>query len=431
MLNRFVRGGATIPAWLGSFLLLAWTPVSGQLWERLSNPKFTVPIEHPPQVVLKPGTKIALRELAGPCGQELGDRINQATFASRRFDVVERAQLESVLREINFQTSGGVSAEGAVRANALLGPAAMVIGRVNRCSVDVSPMLRESYETVKQRQRVIVTKFIRRASGYATGVIRLVDLSTGRLLAAHEIDAKVTRQTESTQGDPEPPDTDLVRTALYDQAVADFMKVIAPWTEEVTLTVYDDKDWELKQSAQQMKAGDFVGATATVQAAIEKYLPTMDARKDQKTLAHAYYNLGIALLYSNRPDEALKALQQSEAARSSEIAREGMAAARKTLALRARARALEAQAIDLGAPAEAAQGATRAADTAASLTNQDVVDMVRLKLPESVIVAKIKSTKGRFDTSPKALGDLKNAGASDTILLAVMEAATKIGSLDR
>jgi hypothetical protein len=56
---------------------------------------------------------------------------------------------------------------------------------------------------------------------------------------------------------------------------------------------------------------------------------------------------------------------------------------------------------------------------AAALTNDDVMKMVRAKLADGIIVAKIKSSTCQFDTSTDALIKLKGAGVSDTVLEAM------------
>ena len=55
----------------------------------------------------------------------------------------------------------------------------------------------------------------------------------------------------------------------------------------------------------------------------------------------------------------------------------------------------------------------------ASLTNDDVIKMVRAKLPDAVVVAKIKSSPCRFDTGTDTLIKLKQAGVSDAVLEAM------------
>ena len=57
-----------------------------------------------------------------------------------------------------------------------------------------------------------------------------------------------------------------------------------------------------------------------------------------------------------------------------------------------------------------------------TLTNQDVVDLVKTGLSDDIIVAKVKSSPGKFDTSTAALKDLKAAGVSDAVILAIVQA---------
>ena len=57
------------------------------------------------------------------------------------------------------------------------------------------------------------------------------------------------------------------------------------------------------------------------------------------------------------------------------------------------------------------------------MTNADVIKMLDSKLPESVIVAKIKSGKGKFDTSTDAIIEMSGKGASEGVLNAIIAAS--------
>jgi len=57
----------------------------------------------------------------------------------------------------------------------------------------------------------------------------------------------------------------------------------------------------------------------------------------------------------------------------------------------------------------------------AVITNADVLMMLKMGLSAEVIVAKIKVSNCKFDTSPAALEELKNAKASDAVILAMMQ----------
>ena len=54
------------------------------------------------------------------------------------------------------------------------------------------------------------------------------------------------------------------------------------------------------------------------------------------------------------------------------------------------------------------------------LTNEDVLKMVEAKLAAEVVVEKIKASPCDFDTSPEALGRLKEAGVPDALLLVMV-----------
>ena len=59
------------------------------------------------------------------------------------------------------------------------------------------------------------------------------------------------------------------------------------------------------------------------------------------------------------------------------------------------------------------------------LTNKSILDMIALGFSDDIIVAKIKTSTGNFDTSIEALKELKEKGVSDTIMVAIMNGKTQ------
>ncbi len=57
------------------------------------------------------------------------------------------------------------------------------------------------------------------------------------------------------------------------------------------------------------------------------------------------------------------------------------------------------------------------------LTNEDIVKMVEAKIGDAVIIGKIKASAAKFDTSTDALIQLKQAGVSDVVLEAMVQAS--------
>ena len=59
------------------------------------------------------------------------------------------------------------------------------------------------------------------------------------------------------------------------------------------------------------------------------------------------------------------------------------------------------------------------------LTNNDILQMVKLGFSVELISAKIKSSKTQFDTSPAVLMEIKQGGVSESILVTMVEAGGK------
>lgn len=67
-------------------------------------------------------------------------------------------------------------------------------------------------------------------------------------------------------------------------------------------------------------------------------------------------------------------------------------------------------------------------NTKAVLTNSDVVQMVKAGLSSELIIAKIKTSSAKFDTSPSVLADLKQDGVSESILVAMVQASAPVAT---
>lgn len=58
-----------------------------------------------------------------------------------------------------------------------------------------------------------------------------------------------------------------------------------------------------------------------------------------------------------------------------------------------------------------------------TLTNKDVLEMLKSGLSLEIVVAKIKNSPSKFDTTPAALQELKTAGVPEAVMLAMVQAA--------
>jgi hypothetical protein len=60
---------------------------------------------------------------------------------------------------------------------------------------------------------------------------------------------------------------------------------------------------------------------------------------------------------------------------------------------------------------------------ASELTNKDVLDMVHSGLATEIVIAKIKASPGKFDTSSTTLAELKSANVPDAVIMAMVGGA--------
>jgi hypothetical protein len=67
------------------------------------------------------------------------------------------------------------------------------------------------------------------------------------------------------------------------------------------------------------------------------------------------------------------------------------------------------------------------ASSAPSLTNKDIVGMLKAGLTSDVVIAKIRSSPNLFDTSPAALAELKTANVPDAVILAMVNGPVPSG----
>lgn len=432
--------------------VLAATPAAAQLGG-LFNPKFRVPVTHAPQIVLQSNQRITVMPFAGECGDEFADRLLMHLSAAGKFDVLDRANLETLLREQGFQTSANVTPDSAVRLGRVLGAAAMFTGRVTRCAVEVSePLIAPG--NYRDSRGYVTTKYVRRATVRMVANVQLIDFATGRIHAARLIEAVGERVHEALGGIPEAPSADAVKTDMYRDAINQAARMVLPWQEIVEIIVYDDNDarkMQLKPAAEMMKRGDFAGAAANLRAVIAS---GGGPKTTQKERDRAQYDLGIALLYSGQVDEALTQIRAAIASNPNDkVFPGGLQAALKAQAAEQERRRKEADAVTFGAKAngtpdrsvttgstpkpvdkettripvvEAKRAAgTGAAQPTAVLTNSDLVEIIREGMPEAVVLNMLKTEKWQLDKSPKALVELKRAGASAGILMAVQNYGAK------
>jgi hypothetical protein len=399
----------------------ALTPASSlhaQIWDRITNPGFDLEIVHPPQVILKGVTKLGVLQFGGDqrCAPELTARLTQLFMRNGKFEVVDRENINRILQEQGFQASGAVSGDAAVKLGHLVGPAAIINGRITRCSVERSGLLRDPTAAYKDKNGVVHTKYSRTVTAHMTSSVSLIDLTTGKIYAGDLLDISESAENSAYDGEPEPPKDDDAMTKMYESAVGRVVPMLFETKSKVRVVVFDDDKCDLKRSAAQIKRGDVAAALTTLQASTEG---KCGGSSDKNLLSKAQHNYGVALISAGRADDGLISLNAASDLRNTGITNDAIVVARKVIAENENRRLKEVSAISLGAAA-----AVEASNIPVGMTNKDVLSLAKGKLSDAVIVAKIKSSTCRFDVTTDGLIALKQGGVSDVVILAMTDAAS-------
>ena len=124
----------------------------------------------------------------------LTNRLNDELFNFGKFTVIERAQIEPVLKEQGFQQSGCVSSECAVEAGKLLGVDQIVTGSIGKIG---------SYYTVSARMIDVQTgEVLKNSKRDISGSIDLILRNTMKVLAAELSDIRVIKKVQQPKKEP-------------------------------------------------------------------------------------------------------------------------------------------------------------------------------------------------------------------------------------
>ena len=403
-----------------------------QFWERLGNPTVAIEVEHPPGLGLMVD-RVVFGPVRGDCADELVDNLvgrlassglpvanRAARYRPGRYerDRIDRAVIDRAVSVEMERWSGG-----AVVMMAALD--------VNRCAVETEFSEGQEKTTVTRedgRKEEVTEKTYRlEAQAFLEWSLWTIDLTTGRILNDRSLaHSSPEREFSSKGGYPrEPAAVELLDEELA-EAAEQIRRMFVPWTEEVDVVFYDDRDCGLRDAHRVLRRGDLVQTLALSErnlASCER-TPNVEA----KLLARAHYNVGIAHLLRRDYDAALAALHTAGEMRPSAIMREGIATARKAKEMAASMADFERQTPFRGVrPRDVdirprARGVDIRPRDEEPMRNADVVRMAKEGVPTSIILSMIDSSSRDFDTSTPAIIALVDEGIDEEIIKAMLTA---------
>jgi hypothetical protein len=269
----------------------------------LGGPEYEINIEHPPIRPLKVA-KVAIAKPEGECSEGVASRVEE-DFVQAGLTVIDRQQLAAVIAEHKLQVGPMIDQKTAAKVGALVGAQALVFVKVMDC------------RTTKSKQKLFSsaesgTVYKHTVNGMINGSLRVVNLTSGQVVAAQRFEG--TGELESDEGFPDPV---LALGDAEKNAAFSIHKVLLPWTETKRVVFYSDSQCDLKTASNLLKAQDLDGALKQS----ETNLATCREQPKVKpgTVARAYYNLGILQFMREDYEPALSNLTEAQKLNSSDV----------------------------------------------------------------------------------------------------------------
>lgn len=406
------------PTLIALLIFVSCLKSKAQIISLFENPTVSVYIQHPPDLSLKV-KKIAFAPATGECSDQIVNAIT-SEFVTYRIEVVDRENLKTILAEHSFTLTGSVDQTSAATMGKILGPSALIFVKVLRCATQQDRL----YDTEKKYSSQTgapynATVNISRTKAFLTVSIQVVDLTTSKIFAAQTLNYSPEKSNRSYTGYPEFPTTFEVQDMAFKSAVEDVHHMFLPWGEYKTVEFFDDKDFKMKEAFKALKDGNIDLAFNTTKQGLEEC--NNDNKVKDKKQGHINYNMGICYMLKYKYDSALVFLNEASKFISGDNVKKAINDCQQAQSLQKRSQTLEQIASYETKKQKEEEDKRIQADAENTLTNKSIMDMVQLKLPESVILQKIKSSKCKFDTTPDALATLTKSGVSEKIMMAMIE----------
>ena len=419
--TRMLRLG--LPA-IVLLMFAAASEVRGQWRSRAGNPSISVDIEHLPRMPLI-AEKIVFGPAAGECSHEVVSAMRDH-FATRGLEVVDWQDLDRDLAEHEFSFGGTLDRKSVDRMGRILGPSKLLVVKANRCAAE-----RQHFRSSEKRKdsdsdtTYKVTIYHAKTLVLLDLSVRVADLTTGRIFDPESIVHSPSLERSSEDGYPESPSMFDVQAIAFKRAVRDVSRMLLPRVQERFLVFFDNKKCNLKAAYQALKNGQeerALNLSLEILDACKNYPdPKLKGKKLQKILANAHYNAGLMHRIRGDLEVGLEYLLEAERLRPVEIMAEAVAECREAIQARDAMQGIREELQQAALEFQERLGAEEQARSDNMLTNSGVIALVKMGLPEAIIVKKIETSTCEFDVSPEALVGLTQAGVGEKVILSMME----------
>jgi hypothetical protein len=271
-----------------------------------------VPRAKPAEINLGGYKRVAIGGIGGQGGDKLVTDLTQALFDTKRFDVLDRQHLGEVMKEQDFGATGRVADDTAASIGNIIGSAALLVGDITDYSYNESMNREKKTCRGKDGKEYACTHYTRQGKSNVAASLKVIDTESGKILAVKNLKAGTSKRKKGIEKQPPKFNAkDSWLSSNRKKVVGDFMRVIAPYTQNMPVTLLEEDDMpELEMGNNMAKLGNWAKA-------IEFYrngIATGEGKGlEPDAVSKGYYNLGVAMGYSGDYDGGITELEKAYA----------------------------------------------------------------------------------------------------------------------
>jgi len=270
--------------------------------------KVPITVTHPAEINMKGYEQIAIAEISGNLGDDFADNLKHRLVESGRFKVVDRNKMNTILKELKLSQSDLMNPKKRAKLGRLMNASALITGRTDgKYREDVSS--EKKYYKDKDGNTYQSTIYTRKGIYSTTGGIDVIDVQTGELIRSKSLSASRIGMKSGSNAKPEMIDKEgMMASAVYEN-VSDIIKAITPWDETIDAEFRKVKDIPaLEQGINCARLGKMDRAITIFRKACKD--AEMNSELKPKEISETYWNLGLALEYTEQFDEAIMCFEK-------------------------------------------------------------------------------------------------------------------------
>ncbi len=263
-------------------------------------PSVRIAVTRPAEINLIGIKRLTIGNISGNTGFALYNLLTQKIFESGRYELLDRQNINALLREHNLTLSGLVDESTSVKIGGFLGASALIVGS-SHGQYQQRTEIGKRYECSKKDG--VCRDYRKIGEGRINTVLKVIDLKTGKIIAVKNFTDGHSDMIWEANAWPPDPDRDVIMGTILSKTVDSFMKMIAPYTDYVSVAFEDSKMPEVKAGIASAQSGQWESASIQFKNATD-INPYETA---------AWYNSGLACMYTYQFDHAIQAFNRANA----------------------------------------------------------------------------------------------------------------------